>query len=283
MQLTFIRGVVCSLMVLLMINRNMKAVLWDPVDLKTVPSLAFRCLQGGHSVYIAFSSLSYFNVSTVGIVCSLKPIIACLIGVTLMGESMTCKDVVVMSAFFIAVFLVIFGSEGQQAESMSAAPWAMIALLAQPFLLAGGDIAMRQMRKMPEQLCSAYQNLTLTVLASVYMLATGLSFDFVWTLSSQAWLYLCISCGLTILTQLAKASAFKFSESARLQKHSFLPNLWNFSIDLLILSVAFSTMQITGFALLVAFYACEVTYSIVEDRIRRNKQFEPNDDGYAQV
>ena len=130
MQLTFIRGVVCSLMVLLMINRNMKAVLWDPVDLKTLPSLAFRCLQGGLSVYIAFSSLSYFNVSTVGIVCSLKPIIACLIGVTLLGESMACKDAVCMSAFFIAVFLVIFGSEGQQAESMSAAPWAMIALLA---------------------------------------------------------------------------------------------------------------------------------------------------------
>ena len=52
----------------------------------------------------------------------------------------------------------------------------MIALLAQPFLLAGGDIAMRKMRKMPEQLCSAYQNLSLTLLASMYMLATGLSF-----------------------------------------------------------------------------------------------------------
>ena len=92
----------------------------------------------------------------------------------------------------------------------------MVALIAQPFLLAGGDIAMRQMRKMPEQLCSAYQNLSLTLLASVYMLATGLSFDFVWELSSTAWLYLCLSCALTIFTQLAKANAFKFSESARL-------------------------------------------------------------------
>ena len=142
---------------------------------------------------------------------------------------------------------------------------------------------MRQMRKMPEQLCSAYQNLTLSLLACVYMVASGMSFDFVWQLNSSAWMYLTISCALTILTQIAKASAFKYSESARLQKHSFLPNLWNFSIDLLILSVAFSTMQMTGFALLVAFYVCEVTYSIVEDRIRRNKQFEPNDEGYTQV
>lgn len=193
-------------------------------------------------MYIAFSSINFFNVSTVGIVCSLKPIIACLIGVTLLGESMTCKDVLFMSAFFIAVFLVIFGAEGTQQESMKTVPWAMVALIAQPFLLAGGDIAMRQMRKMPEQLCSAYQNLTLTLLACVYMLCSGLSFTFIYDLSSTAWLYLCLSCALTILTQLAKANAFKYSESSRLQKHSFLPNLWNFSIDLVILSVAFSTM-----------------------------------------
>ena len=112
MQLTFMRGFVCTIMVLLMINRNMKATLYDPVDKKALPSLIFRCLQGGISVYISFSSINYFNVSTVGIVCSLKPIIACLMGVTILGESMTLKDVLCMSAVFIAVFLVIFGSEG---------------------------------------------------------------------------------------------------------------------------------------------------------------------------
>ena len=106
------RGLVCTIMVLLMINRNMKATLYDPVDKKALPSLIFRCLQGGISVYISFSSINYFNVSTVGIVCSLKPIIACLMGVTILGESMTLKDVLCMSAVFIAVFLVIFGSEG---------------------------------------------------------------------------------------------------------------------------------------------------------------------------
>ena len=110
MQLTFMRGLVCTVMVLLMINRNAKAVLIDPIDRKTIPSLIFRCLQGGLSVYISFSSINYFNVSTVGIVCSLKPIIACVMGVTILGESMATKDVVCMTAVFIAVFLVIFGS-----------------------------------------------------------------------------------------------------------------------------------------------------------------------------
>ena len=159
----------------------------------------------------------------------------------------------------------------------------MVALIAQPFLLAGGDIAMRKMRKMPEQLCSTYQNLSLTLLAGVYMLIAGLSFDFVWTLSGQAWLYLSLSCSLTILTQLAKATAFKYSESSRLQPLSFLPNVWQFGIDLLILSVAFTSMQITGFSLLVLFYVADSTYSIFQRLAANKKQFACNDEGYQRL
>ena len=63
-------------------------------------------------MYISFSSLNFFNVSTVGIVCSLKPIIACIFGVIILGEKMGRRDVICMTAVFLAVFLVIFGSEG---------------------------------------------------------------------------------------------------------------------------------------------------------------------------
>ena len=96
------------------------------------------------------------------------------------------------------------------------------------------------------------------------MLCTGLSFEFIWTLSKEAWLYLCLSCALTILTQIAKANAFKFAENTQLQKLSFLPNVWQFSIDMFILSVAFSGMQLSGFGLLVVFYAAELGYNVIE-------------------
>ena len=155
-------------------------------------------------------------MSTVGIVCSLKPIIACLLGVMILRESMTIKDVVMMSGVFIAVFLVIFGSEGSQEKSMQSNPWAMVALISQPFLLAGGDVAMRRMRKMPEELCSGYCNFTLTFLASIYMLATGLSFGFFSTLSWYAWIMLFLSCFLTLLGQITKAAAFKYQENTKL-------------------------------------------------------------------
>ena len=266
-----------------MVNIDVKKKLWDPIDCKTLPSLIFRCLQGGASVYISFSSTNFFNVSTVGIVCSLKPIIACLLGVMILRESMSIKDVVMMSGVFIAVFLVIFGSEGSQQNSMHSNPWAMVALISQPFLLAGGDVAMRRMRKMPEELCSGYCNFTLTFLASVYMLATGLSFQFFSTLSTYAWIMLFLSCFLTILGQITKAAAFKYQENTKLQKLTFLQNVWMFGADLFILGITFSGMQLTGFSLLVLFYITEGTYNVVERRMANKKEFVANDEEYQRL
>ena len=44
MQLTFIRGVVCSIIILMMVGRDMKKTLYDPVNCRVLPSLIFRCL-----------------------------------------------------------------------------------------------------------------------------------------------------------------------------------------------------------------------------------------------
>ena len=115
------------------------------------------------------------------------------------------------------------------------------------------------------------------------MLISGLSFDFVWTLSGTAWFYLSLSCSLTILTQLAKATAFKYSESKRLQPLSFLPNVWQFAIDLFILGVVFSGMQLTGFSLLVTFYLADSMYSIFHRLAKNKDQFACNDEGYRHV
>lgn len=147
-------------------------------------------------------SLNYFTVSTVGIVCALKPIIACFIGVFLLGERMGCYDIVSMSCILGAVLLVILGTQSDSASggAMVANTGALIALIAQPFLLAGGESILRKLRKMPEQVCSAYQNLTLMLLSSIYMMAAGLSFAFVYTLSTSAWMYLVLSCALTVVT-----------------------------------------------------------------------------------
>ena len=208
MQLTFLRGAVCTGMMMLYINRKLKATLIDPVTKQDVPSIAFRCFQSAISVYIGFVCINYFTVSTVGVVCSLKPIIACIIGVVALGESMSLRDVVSMAAILGAVFLIVFGQTGSQEAATQANVGAFIMLISQPLLLAGGDTMLRKLRKMPEELCSSYSNMLLTTLAAIYIAATDLGFDFVYSLSSSAWIYLVLSCALTILGAILKAKAF---------------------------------------------------------------------------
>ena len=53
-----------------------------------------------------------------------------------------------------------------------------------------------------------------------------------------------------------------------------------FSVDLFVMGVSFSGMQITGFSLLIVFYIIEGTYNVVEKRMANKKEFVANDDDY---
>ena len=138
----------------------------------------------------------------------MKPVIACIIGIICLGERMGCKDIVSMCAILGAVVLIIFGQTGSQEDSTKANVGAFIMLIAQPVLLAIGDTMLRKLRKMPEELCSSYQNMMLTCLGATFMWVDGLEFGFVYELSGSAWLYIVLSCLLTIMGSITKAKAF---------------------------------------------------------------------------
>lgn len=158
--------------------------------------------------------VKYFNVSTVGIVCSLTPLFVCAMAYFLLGERMRIFDVLALVAVFVSVSLVIMGAEGEQRETMGANFWATAALISQPILLAAGAISMRQMRKLPETVCSSYQNITLSVLAATIMIAQGVSFNFVYEFSYTTWALLATSSMLTVFTQMAKFKAFRYHEAS---------------------------------------------------------------------
>lgn len=118
------------------------------------------------------------------------------------------------------------------------------------------------MASLPEELPSAYQNLTLMLLAAVYMTSTGLPFGFIFYLSKSAWLLLSFSCFLNILSAKVKAKAIKYANNiGDIQQLSYLTNVWQFTIDGLILNVDYSTTQIFGFTALITIYFSDVVYS----------------------
>lgn len=85
-------------------------------------------------------------------------------------------------------------------------------------------------------------NITLTIFGGAYMLAYGLSFDFFYELDALTWVLLTLSTIFAIASSIAKFAAFRNHEASKLQQLAFLPNVWQFGIDLIVLNLAFSGM-----------------------------------------
>ena len=179
---------------------NLRYNLIDSIDRKSLPSLVFRCAQGGISVLISFMCIKFFPVSTVGVVCSLTPIFVCMIAYFMLGERMKRLDQMALVFTFAAVLLVIFGAQAQSGSDTKPNFVAYIALMSQPILLAAGAVAMRQMRKLPEKTCSTYQNVSLTLISAIFMLCAGHSFDFMYSLTWEAWGLAIAGSALTVFT-----------------------------------------------------------------------------------
>ena len=96
-----------------MINVNLKKTLVDPVNRANLPALLFRSTQAAFSIFISFMSLKYFNVSVVGIVCSLTPLIVCVLASFLLNERMKRRDTITLGGVFVAVLLVIMFADAE--------------------------------------------------------------------------------------------------------------------------------------------------------------------------
>jgi drug/metabolite transporter (DMT)-like permease len=137
-------------------------------------------------------------VSTVGVVCSLMPLIVCVMAAFFLGERVTAKDYITMVLIITSVMLVILGAKGKEKETMQTDWVAMTCLIAQPFLLAGGVIAMRKMKKMHTMVVSTYTNLFLALSSYIAIAYYDLSLDYISNLSVLSWVMFALIAILTI-------------------------------------------------------------------------------------
>ena len=158
-QLTFIRGLMCALVVLVMLTmrgQSWKKELYSAIDETTIKPLIFRSASSGTCVFIAFISIKYFNVSTVGIVCALKPILTVIMAYFLLSVPVSFLDGLSNGISLGAISLVILGTSGAESTNMETCAFAFLALMMQPILLAVGEILLKQMGKLPEAPVSFY-------------------------------------------------------------------------------------------------------------------------------
>lgn len=116
--MTALKSTISFLLVLVTQNVNLKKIAYDQVDRKGLPSLIFKTIQGSTSVFLSYTTIKYFYVSTIGIVCSLMPLIVCVMAALMLGEQVTVKNYITIALVITAVMLVILGAKGQEKETM---------------------------------------------------------------------------------------------------------------------------------------------------------------------
>ncbi len=142
---------------------------------------------------------------------------------------------------------------------------------------------MRKMRRLPEIVCATYSNITLSVLSAVVMLIHKESFSIFFDFSFETWVLIVVSSALTVLSSTTKFTALKFQKASDLQVLAFVPNLWQFLIDLIIINLSFSNMQLVGFALLFLFYGAQSLSYLSTKMSKKKVRLTESDDLYVKV
>lgn len=114
-------------------------------------------------------------------------------------------------------------------------PYLYLALFCNPFLTAGGTIALRKVKKIHEYVISFWLNLTTLLLNLVFIFALGQQFfPVLQQMDSIDWLYSVLTGVFVILQQVCRFIALKNEKAAKLQKLNFLATLYSFFFDLLL-------------------------------------------------
>ena len=106
---------------------------------------------------------------------------------------------------------------------------------------------------------ACYTNLLLGIVSVIgIQLNDHLNYEYIKALGGVSWVLITLAGVCTIFENTAKFMAFRYEEAAKLQKLAFLPNVWNFFIDLLVMQAKFGALQIGGFISLFIFYTYEL-------------------------
>ena len=258
LQVTALKALISIIILIVFLNVKLKHIMYDSIDPDSKYALAFKSCQTTVSIFIAYNAMKYFSVSTTGVVCSLVPLIACCLAALILKEKLTFYTIFSVVIVLSCVMMIIFGATGEEAEAMGQNVWAVVALCSQPFWLAGGVIAARKMKKNHPLAQTCYTNLLLGIVSLIGIKCYDhVDLSIVYDLDAWSWVLISMAGLFTIFENTAKFMAFRYEEAAKLQKLAFLPNVWNFTIDVF-KHTTFGGLQLAGFLLLFIFYTYEL-------------------------
>ena len=275
MQVLALRSAIGIVFLLIAFNRHLKSIMYDGVVRGTGKYVFAKTLQSSISTSIMLYSTQFFSVSLVSIVTSLAPILVILGACLFLKEKITFYTVFSVVIVISCVVVVMSGAEGEEGAAMGDNIPAFALLCAQPLLIAAGQVVSRKMRENHCMVLSCYGALLQAVFAcSLVQLVAPIDLELLYSIDAVSWILITLSALATIFETTTKILALRYQEAAKLQKMTFLNNVWNFVMDL-IWQTPLSAVQYAGFGSLFAFYTFELFRNICEQKMKKSRSSAP--------
>jgi drug/metabolite transporter (DMT)-like permease len=138
--------------------------MYDSIDAASVPPLATRVITGNFAIFVNFMAVKFFSLTVVAMVINCAPLVTMVLAAPILGERTTISQVVSLLFAFGGVILMILGGENSEYRpAYTPTILAYIALLCNPLCIAAGNLSMRAMRKLNDNVVSAYMATSLFV------------------------------------------------------------------------------------------------------------------------
>ena len=205
-------------------NKSLKAAVWDGVDRNSVCPLVFRSMQGTLTNVINFTVAKYLPLTLIAIVNNMGPLIAVILAFFLLKERLKCFELQMIFFTLIGVFVVVFFQDPAEEESTTnqlgtALTYVLyIVMFLNPFLTAGGTIAMRKMKKFHEAVVSFYLNSSIAVTSFLLVLTFGWGFVPIAQFDWVSWLLSFGTGFFAVASQTCRFKALKMQKASKLQK-----------------------------------------------------------------
>jgi drug/metabolite transporter (DMT)-like permease len=128
LQVTTMKALVSILILCLVANVKLKHIMYDSIDPDSVWALAYKSVQATISIMIQYNAMKYFTVSTTGVVCSLVPLVACVLAAVLLKEKLTFWTIGSVMIVLACIITILLGAEGAEAEAMGTNTFAIVGL-----------------------------------------------------------------------------------------------------------------------------------------------------------
>jgi len=159
------------------VNKDLKGAVWDGIDRKSVGPLIFRSIQGTTTNIINYSVAKYIALTMICIVNNMGPLITVILAYFLLKERVKNFEIVMLcltvgGVIVVTVFANSSTTDTGLAPCSTTVKWILLgALFCNPFLVAGGSISMRKMKKFHEAVVSFYLNWSIGLSSLIIILA----------------------------------------------------------------------------------------------------------------